>query len=351
MRPAAALSPPALPLHRRIGEQTLKATFHLLRPHAREAFCVSRPARLPAWWWQSADGWRGPLYRLDPRPGGSGEPVLLMHGLGGSAADFLLAAPGGTSLAAHLSAAGYTVLLMEHRGDRSALSPEGAAPWSLDTVVMQDLEAAIAPIREQLGFSRLLWLGHGLGAQLMYLRLALAGTGGLAAGVGIAGACTFSGPPAARLAGLLCRHIDPGTVLPGRRIQQFLSSVIEDGQRLGSPDTAGPMIRGRLRHSAGDLHAGTLRQMGRWVCSGELSDAEGRPVVPALPKTPLLLISPDADPFCPPGADAALIRATGAHSLCLEGGWGHMDPLIGRRAPEVFPEVTTFLERWRRACW
>ena len=185
MRPVAALPPPALPLHRRIGEQTLKATFHLLRPHVREAFCVARPSRLPAWWWQSADGWRGPLYRLDPRPGGSGEPILLMHGLGGSAADFLLTAPGGTSLAAHLSAAGYTVLLMEHRGDRSALPPKGAAPWSLDTVVMQDLDAAITLIREQLGFSRILWLGHGLGAQSAGWARGVAG--GIAGGGGAGG--------------------------------------------------------------------------------------------------------------------------------------------------------------------
>lgn len=348
-RPPAPLPAPAVPLRRRLGDQTLRATFHLLRPHAREAFAAEAPARPPAWWWEAEDGWRGPLYRLSPCPGGSGEPVLLLHGLGGSAADFLIG--GEASLAHRLAAEGYAVFLLEHRGDRSALPPAAAGGWDLDAVVRRDLEAAIGMIRARLGFARVMWVGHGLGAQLAYLRLALLGEEGIAAGVGIAGACSFPGPLAARLAGLLCRTLDPGAVLPGRRLQQLISPVVEDGQRIGSPDTAGPLVRARLRHAGGDLPAGALRQVGRWVCAGELTDAAGRAVIPALPRSPLLVVSPDADPFCPVGADAALIPATGARPLCLEGGWGHLDPLIGRRAPEVAAEIAAFLGEWRRRCW
>ena len=350
-RPGAPLPAPSVPLRRRIGDQTLRATFHLLRPHLREAFAAEAPARLPAWWWEAEDGWRGPLYRIEPRPGATGEPVLLLHGLGGSAADFLIG--GEAALAYRLAEAGYAVFLLEHRGDRSALAPPGGAGsgWDLDVLVRRDLEAAIGLIRARLGFARVMWVGHGLGAQLAYLRLALLGEEGIAAGVGIAGACSFPAPLAARLAGMLCQGLDPGAVLPGRRLQQLISPAVDGGQRIGSPDTAGPLARARLRHAGGDLPAGALRQVGRWVCAGELTDAAGRAIVPALPRSPLLLVSPDADPFCPVGSDAALIQAAGAHPLCLEGGWGHLDPLIGRRAPEVTAEIVTFLERWRRRCW
>ncbi len=340
-------------LGERIGDAALALGWRITHPRHADRFLAptgeAAPRRI---YYESQDGWRAPLYLLPACAGGAGEPVLLVHGLGGSWRDFALEPA--RSLASALCAAGFAVYLLEHRGDRSALPPSGARPFSADDIAVHDVDAALDAVRAHSGYARCMWVGHGLGAQLLYLRMALVGVEGLAASVTLGGSVRFDvTASAARTAGRVASLLPPNWVLPTRRAQQLLIPLIGGGEDLGSPDTEGAVARARLRHASGDLHSAVVRQVARWVHLGHLTDATGQiDVVAALRPFPSLVIEPDADVTCPPGSTEPVVAPLGAAFRRLEGGWGHLDALTGARAPEALhPQIVRFLHVRRRRCW
>lgn len=347
------ISPPAAAISRIVGDAALALTWRVIQAHAPGPFTVPAPAvAVERLYYTSDDGWQSPLFLLPARPGTSGEPILLAHGLGGTHRDFALEPA--RCLASTLSAAGFSVYLFEHRADRSALPPEDPRPFTIDDLATRDLDAALAAVAAHSGFRRAFVIGHGLGAQVAYLRLALQGADDLAGIVTIGGAVRFEAPAsAARLAGTVAALLPANWVLPGRRLQQLASPFVASGEDIASPGTEGAVARARLRHASGDLHAGVLRQMARWAQVGHLTDATGRiDVTSALRPLPALVLEPDADPTCPPGAAEPAAAPMGGFFRRLEGGWGHLDPLIGARAgAEVHHDLVRFCEAWRRRCW
>ncbi len=346
------LEPAGPRLGERVGDAALALTWRLTHPRESDRFLAptgnSAPERI---YYQAQDGWRAPLFHLPACPGGRGEPVVLVHGLGGTWRDFALEPA--RCLARALTDAGFAVYLLEHRGDRSALPPPGARPFTADDIAVHDVDAALDAIREHSGFAQCMWIGHGLGAQLLYLRLALVGGDGIAASVTIGGSVRFEvTASAARAAGRVASLLPPNWVLPGRRAQQLLTPLIGTGDDLGSPDTEGSVARARLRYASGDLHGALVRQVARWVNAGQLTDATGRvDVVAALRPFPALVIEPDADPACPPGSTEPVVAPLAAAFRRLEGGWGHLDPLTGGRAPaELHPQLVRFLHVRRDRC-
>ncbi len=340
-------------LARRVGDAALGLTFRVLQASNRDPYTAvwDGPA-LTRVYYTADDGWQAPLFFLPAAPGRSGEPVLLAHGLGGTHRDFALEPA--RSLAATLSAAGFAVYLLEHRGDRSAIPPGDARPFTVDDIAQHDLGAALDAVRAHSGFERVLCVGHALGAQALYLRLALTGAEGVAGLVTLGGAVRFSaGVSAVRHAGLVAVLLPAGWVLPGRRLQQLASPFLHTGDQIASPDTSGPVARARLRYAAGDLHGGLIRQMARWVALGHLTDASGRlDITRALRPLPTLVFAGDDDPACPPTAASPAADALGAEFVALRGGWGHLDPLLGARAPaEVHARIVPFLDGLRRRCW
>jgi predicted alpha/beta hydrolase len=337
----------------RLGGAALALTWRMVHPRQAEPYVTG-----PAWlaptrlYYEAQDGWRAPLFFLPACPGGRGEPVLLVHGLGGTWRDF--AVEPARCLAQALTDAGFAVYLLAHRGDRSAIAPADARPFSADDIAVHDVDAALDAVRAHSGFDRVCWVGHGLGAQLLYLRLSLVGDDAIAAAVTLNGAVRFEvTASAARAAGRVAQLLPAGWVLPGRRAQQLVSPFVGGGERIGSPDTEGPVARARLRHAAGDLHGGVVRQVARWVATGHLTDATGRiDVVEALRPFPTLVVEPDADPACPPGAAEPVVAPLAAAFRKLEGGWGHLDPLTGQRAPrDLHPHLLRFLAARRERCW
>lgn len=352
-RSAAWPSAPGPAVARVVGDAALALTYRVVQARAKDPFTRGGEGEpLPRVYYTADDGWRAPLFHVAAAPGTPGEPVLLAHGLGGTHRDFSLEP--GRCLAATLAAAGFSVYLWEHRADRSALPPEEARPFSLDDVATRDLGAALDAIREHSGFSRVLCVGHGLGAQALYLRMALEGDEGIAALVALCAAVHFDArASAARNAGLVATLLPPGWVLPGRRLQQLAAPFVTSGEQIASPDTPAPVARARLRYAAGDLHGGVIRQLARWVSAGHLTDASGRlDVVAALRPFPALVFAADDDPACSPAAALPAADALAAPFVPLTGGWGHLDPLLGARAPaEVHARIVPFLEGHRRRCW
>lgn len=349
----SGLEPAGPSLGERVGDAALALTWRITHPRLGDRFLAETGGLAPTRvYYETQDGWRAPLFHLPAAPGGRGEPVLLVHGLGGSWRDFALEPA--RCLAGALTAAGFSVYLLEHRGDRSALPPPGARPFTADDLAVHDVDAALDAIRAHSGFPQCMWVGHGLGAQLLYLRLALVGGSGISACVTLGGSVRFDvTASAARAAGRVAQLLPANWVLPGRRAQQVLTPWIGGGEDLGSPDTDGAVARARMRHAAGDLHAALVRQVARWVNVGHLTDATGRiDVVAALRPIPALVVEPDADPSCPIGSTEPVVEPLGAAWRRLEGGWGHLDPLTGTRAPgELHPAIVRFLHVRRERCW
>ncbi len=342
------LLPAGTDLVRRMGDSALAMAWRVLQPGDRSAFVRADQPPLTRLRYRTDDGWSADLFHLPPVAGASGEPVILAHGLGGTHRDFALEA--GRGLAVTLRAAGFSVYLFEHRGDPCAVPPPDAAPFSVDDLATRDLPAAIDRVVEHSGFPRVCWVGHGLGAQLYCLARAQGAEDRIAAASLIACPVRFESPASTlRAAGLVAALLPRGWVIPTRRMQQFFTPFVAAGGDVASPGTDGSRARGRLRHAAGDLHGGVVRQVARWVSEGALTDASGRlDVLHALRPALAQVVLPSEDPACPPGASEPLVERLQAECVRLPAGWGHLDPLLAEAAPEmVFAPVVSFLHRAR----
>ncbi len=358
----AAITPqPELPVVRDLGGMVLRAAAELAwsARNPREPF-VERPDPAPPdrVYYRAADGWESPLWRYPPKPGASGEPLVLAHGLGMNhhSLDFRA----GCSLARAAWREGYDVYLLAHRGDRHAVPPPRAQGFDFDDIVDLDLPAALARVLELSGASRALWIGHALGGQLLYGHLARGGADQLAAGIAMCAAVTFPAPAStARVAALAARLLPASWQLPTRALHRAMAP-------LGGPtawaqlcdDVEGPALRGLMVDGVDDLHTGLLRQVARWVSTGHLCDRDDRfDYVAGLRgvRCPTLVVAAAGDNVCPPSAARPAADALGLDDsgwLELGADWGHLDPVLGRRAPdEVYDRLLAWLETHRRRCW
>lgn len=333
---------------RKFGDAALQLAWRVVQPGARTFLVGKRAAPITRVAYIADDGWTADLFRIPPCVGGHGVPVVLAHGLGASHRVFALEPE--RCLARTLSAAGYTVYLLEHRGDRSATAPNDARAFSVDDIAMRDIPAALDVVATDSGYPRAIVIGHGLGGQAAYLSLALQTGENIAALVTMSAAVQFARTETmARTAGLIAALAPREWTIPARHLQSVFTPFLRDGETLASPDTDASVLRGHLRYAGSDLNSGVLRQLARWVAEGALTDSTGRlDVVSALPKLPSLVLEPDADPACPIGAAKPAAVAMGGTLSALTGGWGHLDALYGERAPHVcFPQIVAFCDEMR----
>ncbi|MFT5583519.1 MAG: putative alpha/beta hydrolase [Cognaticolwellia sp.] len=300
---------------------------------------------------QSHDGWRCPLFKVPASPGSSGEPILLLHGLGLSrhSLDF----DRERSLARALAAAGFTVYMAENRADRSAIPPESPKPFDFDDIATADLPAAIEAVQQDSGFERIFVLGHGLGGQLLYAYLAHFGDSELAAAVTMNSAVRFQRPTSGRSAISLARALLPASL----RLPTSAAATLLSPGTSSQGELEGDRARGLLVHGTEDISGGMLRQALLWLESGSLVDRDDRlDYAHALSdiRIPLQLITSHGDSLCPP--DCALgVRDTWrgpVTHLSLPGSWAHLDLVMGPRAPtELTPLIAAWLDALRRGCW
>ena len=313
-------------------------------------------------YYESSDGWRAPLRLLPPAAGGAGEPVVLAHATGLHPDAWRLGE--GLTLARALSRAGFAVYLLSHRGDVDALPPHPRAGFDFDDILGRDLPAALARIREHAGFSRIHWVGHGMGGQLGLAHAARSRGEDLASVVVLGAPARFERDAVrsevrrlARVAGLMPAHWR----LPVRSVAAAAVPWVDGTVSLAGqvePGTAsGPRLRGMLSWATDDLTAGLMRQVQRWHRTGCWSDRTGlldyaESLADA--RGPLLvLVGPD-DALCPPDAGLWAARCWGgdAETLVLPAGYGHLDPLVAVDAPEdVFRPIARWLTARRRRAW
>ncbi|MCP4804347.1 MAG: alpha/beta hydrolase [Proteobacteria bacterium] len=351
-RPEPLRLPQPRDLVKTAARAALAGAYRGLQKDKRDKFAKA-PEREPLSrvYYRTDDGWQAPLFRVEPLPGAPGEPVLLAHGLGTNR--FSLDYAPELSLARSLRARGFAVYLFEHRGDRSAIAPPHAGAWDFDDLATRDLPAAIDQIRAHSGFRRVLYVGHGLGGQLLYAHLAHSRGEDVAAATCISAPVRFRSPPsntrALRLASLLL----PG----GLRVPAHAANVLRSPTLDGTAHTDGEIRRGWMLHATEDVSVGLLRQVLRWLEAGSLVDRHDRVDYAAAchgVRTPVQLVTSWGDSLCrPDDATPVLEHLSGPSELVeLDASWSGLDPLVGRDAPtRVHPDVARWLARFRRDCW
>jgi len=355
-------SAPPSPLARRLGGLARRAAWRVLWPAERGPYLPGeRPRALVRLYYQAVDGWRSPLFWVPPRPGGSGEPVVLAHALGLSPDAFRLHAR--ASLAEALSRAGFSVYLLAHRGDTAAIQPPEHRDFDFDAVLERDVPAALARVAEHSGLPRAHWIGHGLGGQLGLGWAGRAGPGALASVVAIAAPASFSDGGvrselvrAGRVAALLPAHWH----VPTRGLAWALAPGVGGGLAvagLASSNTRGALARGLLCHGADDPACGLIAQIGRWVASGTWSDRTellDYAATLGAADAPLLVLAGSEDRVCPPSDALAAMGAWGGspRAQLVIPGYAHLDPLTADDVEErVIDPIVAFLVRHRRRAW
>jgi predicted alpha/beta hydrolase len=334
------------------------ATWRVLNPSERSRYIEAGPPRpLSRLYYEASDGWRAPLFHLPAAAGGSGEPVVLAHALGLSSDSFRYGA--GPTLASSLSRAGFHVYLLSHRGDRAALAPRPGCGFDFDDIVRHDVPAALARVHDHAGYSRVHWIGHGLGGQL---GLAWAGTtsaDGLASVVCIGAPMRFSPSRSElrrrrRVASMLPRHWS----VPSRSLAWAAAPFVHASVDLGGRATsiAPARLRGLMHHAVEDVPLGIIRQLEAWIEHGSCCDRSGLlDYTEALrdAKVPLLVVVSHDSPGLNDGS-ATLDHWGGADrsALVLPESFAQLDAVLGAAADEqVFEPVVKWLTARRRLSW
>ncbi len=300
---------------------------------------------------ETRDGWRLTLGRRLPRGEGRLPPVLLVHGVSTDrrCLDFGLER---WSLAAFLSRAGFDCYALDLRGHGDSRPVRGDAPrdWSFDTYLREDVPAALDAVRRASGQSRVLWVGHSLGALL-----------GLTACQvhrdRVAGVVALAAPAFLRHGA--ARHLVGWRLLFGVLMNRLVARMAAPLAGCWQPRAADlainfrnverPVLRRFLANSVRGVPCGVLGQLVSWVTQDRFASVAGdvdyRAGLAAC-RQPALFVSAPRDGLAPPEVvRAAHQRWGGPAELWDAGGeYGHTDLLLGRRAPEeIYPHIRDWL--------
>jgi alpha-beta hydrolase superfamily lysophospholipase len=292
---------------------------------------------------------------VEPLPDAPGEPVLVVHGLGAGPD---LARYGEDTLTGALRAAGFAPFVLAHRADADAIAPSRGVLPTLEGVVEHDLPAALAAVARDTGYDAVHVVGHGLGGVLL---AALAGRreGALASVVALGAPLVLPDPPSEARAAALALSLLPGALrLPLRALARGGVPLVDGGTDLFdlAVDCAPSRLRGALAYGVADPPVALVRQVRSWLAAGTPTLHRGAVEVRDLVRdaeVPLLVVTAEDDPTCPPAAGEAALGTWGhpdAEALRVPG--SHLDLLLGREAPErVFAPVVAWLDARRRRAW
>ncbi len=306
---------------------------------------------------ETGDGWRIALGRRRPRAPERRPPVVLCHGVATnrSALDFGLER---WSLAAHLARAGLDCFAVDLRGHGDSRRARPGAPrrWSFDTYLEQDVPAALEAVRRASGSSRVLWVGHSLGA-LLGMAACQRFPERIAGLVALAPAASF------RPQGEDLRRLARRRILLAVLVNRFAARMVAPLAGPWQPRAADlalerrnverAVLRRFLASAVEGIPRGVALQLAGWVRAdgfGSVSGDRDYRAGLASCRQPALFVAAPRDGLAPPAAvEEAWARWGGEKRLWIaesgEGpGYGHTDLLLGRRAPEeVFPRIAAWL--------
>lgn len=343
----------------RLGRRASAAVWRTLHPTSRGPFVeAGPPAPASRLYYETADGWRAPLFRIDARPESAGEPVLVAHGIS-SGPD--LYRYGAASLVEALRAAGFAPYLWTHRGDRHAVPPPGAALAGqvAEAIVEQDLPAALRAVAEHSGFARVHLIGHGLGGLLVMAgagrrEATIASVVALGAPLSMPGSGTTGQDALAALLAL----VPGGWPVPLRALGRIGAPLVGAGRAMFdlARRSPGARLRGALLYGAEDPSVALVRAVRGWVASGAPSLYGGAVDLCdgiASAEVPLLVVTGTEDPICPPDAgERALERWGHADKAAIRVPGSHLDLVLGADVgAEVFAPLVAWLSERRKRAW
>ena len=349
------------------------ALFVVLYPRVVESLYGPRPTPDEVHFVTTSDGWRLALHRYRPRGDDpNGEPVLLHHGLGGTAKNFDLGvgtpdAPA-PSLAHWLADRGYDVWVCDLRGrgasEHPTLGNGKRWDWSLDDFIEKDDPAFVDYILARAGHANLHWIGLSMGGILLLCHCAREGSpkvaSGVAAGSGLDYAGTGSGYESLiRWTGLtrVLKRVPTGLIA---RLQAPFCG--RRGSGVGAfnfyPANIAPRAARAIEGgSLEDVPGALLKQMATLFAPGGLTSMDGRVRYverAANVTTPILMLAGEKDLQSSPAlADRTRGVLPGdAHKVVKFGRsyghpehYGHIDLVAGLRADtETFPEMLAWLK-------
>ena len=341
----------------------------------------------------TADRWELELkrYRLVQGPPAQDRlPVVLCHGLACCERFWDLTEE--LSLARYMAGRGYDVWVPSLRGSGLSTKPPlyvlrelfqyrrpalgrcfpgaarpGSFDWNFDDHVLRDLPAIIDVVKGETGHSRVVWVGHSMGAMAMYGYLERSGRDDVAALVASAGPIHLE-PPAdwsTRLA-LRCRAV----VRFGRALlnAQFFAGVgvltahlPYEGLRCNRRNVDSHVMRRAYRHVIQDVPPGLLKQFLAFAVTCKLTSVDGEFDYTAeigRLKVPILCLVGKVDRICVPAALRYAYDHTGSddrtwREIGVQEGfsadYGHLDLILGRNARrEIYPIIAEWIARHDR---
>ena len=300
------------------------------------------------------DGWILPL-RHYPSTGGSGEPVLLMHGMSANHTNWDFRPE--VSPVDELLAQGYDVWVPSLRGDQGTVPPsrEASSRIGFDDHAIRDVPAILDHIHAATGREQVLWVGHSMGGMLLYTTL-VTRPESVRAGIAIASPATFQHPINNHKA---MRALGP--LVAARRGRLHASGLAGAFvgfrpvvRQLGNPDLLDKhILRGMARHTLTDLPRPTVRQARQWLKEEELCLRDGSPWLAAAPSidVPMLVLGSPDDHIaserdvafaCEIFPDCSYVLLSEDNGFAAD--YGHIDPIVGTTAhDEVYPLIFDFL--------
>jgi len=291
----------------------------------------------------------------------TGEPVLLVHGMGANQNNFVY--PEGGCLVDYLSGKGYDCWTLDLRGCRSSEPPfeRTRNEVRMEDFFLEDLPAVIQHILKTTRYSKLHWVGHSMGGMLLYAFVQAHGNTQIASGTTLGSPIDLNdaagnvptwlvgfGAAFPRLAGNIIRGGIP--ILKGLGVAQGVFPV--NMRNLPAEMNAGHFI-----HMIEDPLPGLMRQVKYWIKNreykldnGKLDIAEGMKDF----SVPLLAFYAAVDPFI--NAQRALgvfdqikIKDKRAHVCSREQGYvedyNHCDLAFGKAATaEIFDPIGKWLQ-------
>jgi pimeloyl-ACP methyl ester carboxylesterase len=344
----------------------------VVRAAALASFTTGEDERL--WTPPGRDGFRLALHRYRPAPGAPRRraPVLLVPGLGATRFTWDLGVPR-LGLARHLARAGFDTFALELRGhglSEGISASEGRrGGWDLDAHLHDDVPSAIATVLARTRADGLHWLGHSLGGVIGLAYLASRPDAPVRSVTAVGSSLDYAGSGSDFERVLFLRALAPvlprlpfgwaaatapiaGVPLPGGRWSPL------DLFHVWPPNVERRIYRRVVAVMWASVEIPVLEQLASAVTGGGLRSADGRTSYfddLGRVRTPALLVCADRDRQCPPAAaqrtfealgsaDRALVRLGRAHGT--QDHYGHMDMIVGRRAPEEsWPPLLRFLER------
>ncbi len=312
---------------------------------------------------ETADGWKICMYRYAARGERKPFPVVASHGFAGSRLIWDLTPS--TSLARHLSEAGYDFYAVDLRGRGESWPPGGPVSdlqWSFDDFVNHDLPTAVAAACNRSGSEQAFWLGLEMSGQALYASSISGTTKQLRGGI------TFGSPvltpPEAKVPGITAPPqmrrkgrvlFRAGSHYAGPLLALTGSSELESSFR---PSNADPIVPARyLFNGIPDESTLLADQFSDWVANDTMRSLDHSLVwSDRLDEIdlPLLVMAAARDLQRPAAAvrstfdalscaDKTYIEAGTADGFSID--FGHDDLVAGKASPgEIFPLIRDWLD-------